>query len=215
MHRDDALQSGAVERFDDLEQAPVDRGLRFLQRGNGRARLLVRPRGRAERAAFHRVDVKMVDDQDVVERGAQAWKEAGSLRGEFLRRQPRAGGEQPVVCPGVVVRHGAVGKHIVHLRCRPVARMSDMRGMTMNIPGYRFGVGCFRVSLGDQYTRPPMEMHRDASTHPHQPDFANTSAAGWRNSRARWPEDRSARGAQPPRVGIIGISSSETVFQIY
>src|SRR6187401_2469425 len=37
MHGDDALQSGAVERFDDLEQAPVDRGLGFLQRGNRRA----------------------------------------------------------------------------------------------------------------------------------------------------------------------------------
>ncbi len=31
MHGDDALQSGAVERFDNLEQAPVDRGLGFLQ----------------------------------------------------------------------------------------------------------------------------------------------------------------------------------------
>ena len=39
MHGDDALQSGAVERFDDLEQAPIDRGLRFLQRGDRCARL--------------------------------------------------------------------------------------------------------------------------------------------------------------------------------
>ena len=89
MHGDDALQAGAVERFDDLEQAPIDRGLRFLQRGDRCARLLIRPGGRAERAAFHRVDVKMVDDQDVVERGAQAWEEAGAFCGEFFRRQPR------------------------------------------------------------------------------------------------------------------------------
>src|SRR5437899_251228 len=93
MHGDDALQSGRVERFDDLEQTPIDRGLSLLQRANRCTRLLVRPGGRAERAAFHRVDVKMVDDQDVVERGAQARKEAGSFRGEFVRRQPRTGGE--------------------------------------------------------------------------------------------------------------------------
>ena len=43
MHGDDALQVGAVERFDDLEQTPIDRGLGFLQRGDRRARLLVRP----------------------------------------------------------------------------------------------------------------------------------------------------------------------------
>ena len=89
MHGDDALQSGDVERFDDLEQASVDRGLGFFQRGDRGARLLVRPGGGAERAAFHRVDVEVVDDQDVVERGAQAWKEAGSFGGEFFRRQPR------------------------------------------------------------------------------------------------------------------------------
>ena len=35
-----------------------------------------------------------------------------------------AGGEQPVVCPGVVVRHGAVGKQVGHRRYQPVARMS-------------------------------------------------------------------------------------------
>ena len=85
MHGDDALQSGAVERFDDREQTPVYRGLGFLERGNRCTRLLVRPGRRAERAAFHRIDVEVVDDQDVVERGAQAWKEAGSLRGELLR----------------------------------------------------------------------------------------------------------------------------------
>ena len=118
MHGDDALQSGAVERFHDGEQAPIHRGLCFLQRGNGLARLLVRPGVGPERAAFHRIDVEVIDDQDVIERGAQARKEAGSLRGEFVLRQPRAGGEQPMVCPGVVVRHGAVGKHVTHWRCR-------------------------------------------------------------------------------------------------
>jgi hypothetical protein len=86
MHGDDALQAGGVERFDDLEQAPVDCGLGLLQRGDRCARLLIRPGGRAERAAFHRIDVEVIDDQDVVERGAQAWKEAGSFRSEFLRR---------------------------------------------------------------------------------------------------------------------------------
>ena len=39
MHGDDALQAGAVERFDDLEQTSVDRGLGFLQRGDRCARL--------------------------------------------------------------------------------------------------------------------------------------------------------------------------------
>ena len=97
-----------------FEQAPIDRGLGFLQRGDRGARLLVRPGGGAERAAFHGVDVEVVDDQDVVERGAQAWEEAGSSCGEFFRPQPRAGSEQPVVGPGVVVRHGAVGKQVTH-----------------------------------------------------------------------------------------------------
>src|SRR5437899_5038479 len=65
MHGDDALQSGAVERFDDGEQTPVYRGLGFPQRGNRCTRLLIRPGGGSERAAFHRIDVKMIDDQDM------------------------------------------------------------------------------------------------------------------------------------------------------
>ena len=80
-------RAGAVERFDDLEQAPIDCGLRFLQCGDRGARLRIREGGGAQRAAFHRVDVEMVDDQDVVERGAQAWEEAGSFCREFVRRQ--------------------------------------------------------------------------------------------------------------------------------
>ena len=87
MHGDDALQAGGVECFDDLEQAAMDGGLRLLQRHDRGAGLLVRPGGGAERAAFHGVDVEMVDDQDVVERGAQAGEEAGSFGGEFFRRK--------------------------------------------------------------------------------------------------------------------------------
>ena len=105
-------------RFHHRQQTPVDRGLRVVERGNRVARLLVRPGRRPERAAFHRVDIKVVDDQDVIERGAQARKEAGSFRDELLRRQPGTGGEQPVVGPGVVVRHGAIGKHVTHWRRR-------------------------------------------------------------------------------------------------
>ena len=89
MHGDDALQTVFVERFDNLEQTPIDCGLSFLQRGDRCARLLIRKGCRPQRAAFHRIDVKVVDDQDVIERGAQAWKEAGSLCDEFFRRQPR------------------------------------------------------------------------------------------------------------------------------
>jgi hypothetical protein len=42
--------------------------LGFLQRGDGAGLWSPRP-GRA--CAFHRIDVKMVDDRDVVERGAR------------------------------------------------------------------------------------------------------------------------------------------------
>jgi hypothetical protein len=51
-------------------------------------------------------------------------KEAGSFGGEFVRRQSEAGGEQPMVCPGVVVRHGAVGKQVSHVQ---MLRYSDNR----------------------------------------------------------------------------------------
>ena len=45
-------------------------------------------------------------------------EKACSFRDELVRRKPDTGGKQPVVCPGIVVGHGAVGKQMIHWCCR-------------------------------------------------------------------------------------------------
>src|SRR6476660_1415748 len=94
MHGNDALQSSLVKFFDHAEQTLIYLSLRLLERRNSPAGLVIRPGGRPERAAFHGVHVEAVDDQDMIERGAQAGKEACSFRDELVRRKPGTGGKQ-------------------------------------------------------------------------------------------------------------------------
>lgn len=48
---------------------------------------------------------------DVVQRALQARKEAGPLGFEVGLRQRRASGEQPVVCPSIIVGERTIGLH--------------------------------------------------------------------------------------------------------
>lgn len=118
VHGHDTLQTGSVQGFDHGDQTPIHRRLRDCECRNCCIRFRVRPGRRPERAALHGVDIEQVDDQDMVERGKQAWKEAGARGVELALRKPVAGGQQPVVRPGVVVGHGLEGKNRIHDRIR-------------------------------------------------------------------------------------------------
>src|SRR5882757_1805520 len=113
---DDTIEILVVQLLDYGNQSPVYLALRIAEHDCRRARLPVRPGRRSEGAALHGVDVKTIDNQDVVERRAQAWKEAGPRRHEFSLRQPCAGREQTMVGPAVVVGHGTVRKDSTHQR---------------------------------------------------------------------------------------------------
>src|SRR6266446_6473828 len=76
------------------------------------------PGCRPKRAALHGVDVEPIDNQDVIERRAQAWKETGPRRHEISLRQSCTSREQTVVGPAVVVGHGTVRKDSIHQHLR-------------------------------------------------------------------------------------------------
>jgi hypothetical protein len=59
----------------DRDQPCVDRGLRWQQIGDGDAWRLVLERAIAQCSAFKGVDVEVIDNQNVIERPLQAWKE--------------------------------------------------------------------------------------------------------------------------------------------
>jgi hypothetical protein len=111
---DHAIEAGSAEALHDSDQSPVDLALRDSQQDRGVARLRVGPGRRSKRAALHRVDVKAIDNQDVIEGRAQAWKETAPRRHEISLRQKQTGREQTMVGPAVVVGHRPVGKHSFH-----------------------------------------------------------------------------------------------------
>src|SRR3954447_5659145 len=106
----------------DGNQALVDRGLRSLQRGKGGMWHFVLPGRRSQPPALQRIDIEEVDDMDVVQRALQARKEAGSCGFEVGLRQRRASGEQPVICPGIIVGERTIG---LHKSCRQTQSPSD------------------------------------------------------------------------------------------
>jgi len=114
----DAIEIGHAQALDHGNQSPIHFHLCISEHHCGAARLRVGPGRRPERPALHGVHVKEVDNQDVIERSAQAWKETGSRRHEIGLRQPPAGREQTMVGPAIVVSHGTVRKGNVHQRLR-------------------------------------------------------------------------------------------------
>src|SRR5262245_47327712 len=69
---------------------------------------LILPGLRSEPAALERIDIKEIDDVDVVQRGLHARKEAGPLRFPFRLVEVRASREQSMIGPGVVVGKGPI-----------------------------------------------------------------------------------------------------------
>src|SRR4029077_21080787 len=67
----------------DGDEPPVNRSLLLTEIGNGRAGHRVLPRARPQPSALERVDVEVIDNQDVIKSFLQAWKEARALRLEL------------------------------------------------------------------------------------------------------------------------------------
>ena len=79
------------------------------QAGDVRIRNRIAPGPWPERSALHRIDVKQIDHVDVVQGLLQARKEAGAFQFELGPAEFGAGGEQPVIGPGVVMGERAKG----------------------------------------------------------------------------------------------------------
>ncbi len=94
----DTIEIGHVQVLDS-NQSSVHLPLRISEQDCSFARLRVGPSCRPKCAAFHCIDVKAIDNQDVVQRRAQAWKETGPRRHEISLRQPSTGREQTMVGP--------------------------------------------------------------------------------------------------------------------
>src|SRR5258705_13298210 len=110
----ETIEIGHAQALDDSNQSPVDLPLGISEHDRSLARLRVHPGCRPKCAALHCIYVKAIDNQDVVERRAQTWKETGPRRREISLRQPYTGREQTVVGPAIVVGHGTVRKDSVH-----------------------------------------------------------------------------------------------------
>jgi hypothetical protein len=79
----DALKAVSRERLHDRNQPAVNLLLCLAQSGYGFARLLVRPGCQAKFPALHRIHVKAIDNENMIEGGHQAWEETDSRRREF------------------------------------------------------------------------------------------------------------------------------------
>jgi hypothetical protein len=112
VHVNDAIGAGIVECLAPADQSAINRCLRGPKLRHGRTRYRIRPRGGAERAAFQRIDIKPIDNQDMVQRRLDRREKAGLRSFELRLRQPGAGCEQAMVRPGVVVRHGPQGLRV-------------------------------------------------------------------------------------------------------
>ena len=114
VYLDDTLKVGGAHALHDHDQTPIHFDLRDREHRSGLARLFVSPSCRSQRATLHCVHVEPIDNQDVIERGAQAWKEAGASGYEIGLRQSRAGGEETMIRSTIVIGHGTVRKDSIH-----------------------------------------------------------------------------------------------------
>jgi hypothetical protein len=74
----------------DFDKTTIDRGLLVSKIGNRRARHRIFPRSRPKPSTLERVDVEMIDDQDVIERFLQAGEETDASSFELKLRQTLA-----------------------------------------------------------------------------------------------------------------------------
>src|SRR5262249_21746403 len=79
----DVIEASARQRVADRYQAPVDRGLSRHQLCERGTRNRICPSLRPKPAALQCVDIKKVDDVNVIQRRLQARKEAGPYRLEL------------------------------------------------------------------------------------------------------------------------------------
>ena len=108
------------------------RRLRILQQCNRFARHRVLPCGGPDRTAFHRVDVELVDDQNVIEGGSQVREKPNAGCDEFGLREAGARVQQPMICPCVVVRHCSIGEGCVRHGWRGVVATPSLQwGITI------------------------------------------------------------------------------------
>src|ERR1700733_1656196 len=146
-----AAEEGRRQRVADSDQAVVDCSLGGSEFGQRATRNLVLPGFWPEPSALERVDVKEIDDVDVVQGQLQAGEEARPLRLKFLLAQPSASRQQPVVRPGIIVGECAVGLNKAggHL-CSVLIVMAG--GRSSAFPRYHMA---FRRSLVITLRRPP------------------------------------------------------------
>ena len=102
-----------AHRFAQRDESPIHRALRGREVGHPLERFrrfVERPdvgmRLAPGHRALHRVGVHPVHGQDVVQRGLEGRKETRSRRGELRGRKCRAGPEEAVVGPGILVGPG-------------------------------------------------------------------------------------------------------------
>jgi len=77
---DDPVRSRFVQPLAPGNQPAINLCLRRPQFRNCAARHTIRPGGRPERAAFQRINVEPIDDQDMIQRGLDRREQAVSSR---------------------------------------------------------------------------------------------------------------------------------------
>src|ERR1700722_13992227 len=97
------VETACGQTLADFDETPINRGLLDPKIGNSRARHRIFPRSRPQPSAFERVDVEMVNDEDVIESLLQAREEAGAFRFELGLREILACNRQTMVRPGIVM----------------------------------------------------------------------------------------------------------------
>src|SRR5271169_649168 len=98
MHVNDLVRSALVQRVAPRDQPAINRRLLGVQLRQRWARDLIRPGSRPKGAALERIDIKPVDDEDVVQRRLNRREEAYTRGLEFWLGQAVARGQQAVIC---------------------------------------------------------------------------------------------------------------------
>jgi hypothetical protein len=97
------------QRVANTDEAPVYRRLSRRKLGNSWKRDRSLPGLRPEPSAFKRIDVKKINDMNVVQRSLQTREEARALGLEFALGQFGSRAQQAAVRPRIVVGEGAIG----------------------------------------------------------------------------------------------------------
>jgi hypothetical protein len=77
------VEAAGRQTLADRDEPLINCGLLLPKISNSCARHRIIPRARTQPSAFERVNVEMVNDEDVIESLLQAWKETGTFRFEL------------------------------------------------------------------------------------------------------------------------------------